>query len=60
MSALASLSPMGEKQEVVLVMHCKGVNNLDKVVLCEIQGSSPEVLGCHSRSVACALPGDSC
>jgi hypothetical protein len=60
MSASALLPPVGEeKQEVVPVMHCKGVNDLDKVVLRQVHGSSAEVPGCHSRSVACALPGDS-
>jgi glucose-6-phosphate 1-epimerase len=37
MSALASLPPVGEeKQEVTPVMYCKGVNDLDKVVLRQV------------------------
>jgi hypothetical protein len=38
------------------IRHCKGVNDLDKVVLREVRGSSTEVPVCHSRSVVCACP----
>ncbi|CAD6261926.1 unnamed protein product [Miscanthus lutarioriparius] len=45
MSASASSPPAGEenKQEAAPVRHCKGVNDLDKVVLREVRGSSAEV-----------------
>jgi hypothetical protein len=50
MSASASLPPAGEeKQEAVPVRRCKGVNDLDKVMLREVRGSSAEVLVCHSH-----------
>ena len=50
MSASAS-SPLAgeEKQKAAPVRHCKGVNNLDKVVFHEVRGSSAEVPVCHSR-----------
>jgi glucose-6-phosphate 1-epimerase len=53
MSASASSSSAAEenKQEARPIMHCKGVNDLDKVVLHEVRGSSAEVLVCHSRSI---------
>jgi len=55
MSASASSPPAGEenKQEAAPVRHCKGVNDLDKVVLREVRGSSAEVPVCHSWSVDC-------
>ena len=65
MSALASWPPTGEeKQEAAPVRHCKGVNNLDKVVIHEDRGSSAEVprvtghvpaVGSRRRSVALAM-----
>jgi hypothetical protein len=36
-------------KEVAPIRHCKGVNDLNKVVLREVQGSSAEVPFCHSR-----------
>ena len=66
MSASASSPPAGEenKQEAAPVRHCKGVNNLDKVVIHEDRGSSAEVprvtghvpaVGSRRRSVALAM-----
>ena len=50
MSASTSSPPAGEeKQEVAPVRHCKGVNDLDKVVLREVQGNSAEVPVYHSH-----------
>jgi hypothetical protein len=50
MSASASSPPAGEeKQEAAPVKHCKGVNDLDKVVLHEVRGSSAEVPIYHFR-----------
>ena len=49
MSALVSSPPAGEKQEAPPIRNCKGVNDLDKVVLPEVRGSSVEVPACHSR-----------
>lgn len=48
MSASASSLPAGEenKQEAAPVRHCKGINDLNKVMLLEVRGSS--------RSVDCA------
>ncbi|KXG22206.1 hypothetical protein SORBI_3009G171800 [Sorghum bicolor] len=45
MSASASSSSAAEenKQEARPIMHCKGVNDLDKVVLHEVRGSSAEI-----------------
>lgn len=44
MSASASSPPAGEeKPEAAPVRHCKGVNDLHKVVLREVRGSSAEV-----------------
>ncbi|CAO2044063.1 unnamed protein product [Urochloa humidicola] len=43
MSASASSSAAEGKQEAAPVTHCKGVNDLDKVVLREVRGSSAEV-----------------
>lgn len=46
-----------EKQEAAPVRRCKGVNDLDKVVLREVRGSSAEVRivpACRSRSRAVA------
>jgi hypothetical protein len=48
MSASVSSPLMGEKQEAAPVRH-KGVNDLDKVVLREVRGSSTELPACHSR-----------
>jgi hypothetical protein len=51
-STLASvLSPPAgeEKQEAAPVRHCKGVNDLDKVMLREVRGISAEVPVCHSH-----------
>jgi hypothetical protein len=36
MSASTSSPPAGEKQEAAPVRHCKGVNDLDKVMLREV------------------------
>jgi hypothetical protein len=51
MSALASSSrPVSDKkQEATPVKHCKGVNDLDKVMLHEVRGSFVEVSVCHSH-----------
>lgn len=43
MSASASTPAAEEKQELAPVVQCKGVNDLDKVVLREVRGSSAEV-----------------
>jgi len=43
MSASASTPAGEEKQELAPVVQCKGVNDLDKVVLREVRGSSAEV-----------------
>ena len=53
MSASASTPAAEEKQELAPVVQCKGVNDLDKVVLREVRGSSAEVLRCiHPLSPA--------
>ena len=44
-----SSSPAEEKQEAALIWDCKGVNDLDKIVLREVRGSSLEVTVIHSR-----------
>jgi hypothetical protein len=50
MSASTSSPPASEeKQEVAPIRHCKGINNLGKVVLREVRGSSVEVPVFHSR-----------
>ena len=46
MLASASSPAAEEKQEAAPVTHCKGVKDLDKVVLREVRGSSAEVLCC--------------
>lgn len=57
MSASASSPAAGEeKLEAAPVRHCKGVNDLDKVVLREVRGSSAEVPACHSRLAVFRLP----
>jgi hypothetical protein len=50
MSASTS-SPLAgeEKQEAALVRHYKGINDLDKVMLREVQGSSAKAPVCHSH-----------
>ena len=53
MLASASTPAAEEKQELAPVVQCKGVNDLDKVVLREVRGSSAEVLRCiHPLSPA--------
>ena len=50
MPAPVSSPPAGEeKQEAAPIRHCKGINDLDKVVLHEVRGSFALVLVCHSR-----------
>jgi len=58
MSASASSPPAGEenKQEAAPVRHCKGVNDLDKVVLREVRGSSAEVRSRLPLPLSCVRP----
>jgi hypothetical protein len=42
--------PAGEeKQEAPPVRHCKGVKDLDKVMLCEVQSSFAKLPVCHTH-----------